>query len=145
MVGAARSHRELANPGSFEPRAERGEGGIRTRGGFHHTAFRERHLKPLGHLSSWAAEIVWLTQREPGLSGASWSAIRKGCALSKQALGPSGNHGRDLLPARLGHQLVSMTGKLPKLASVTLGDLGDAARRYGGVLLAHQAEQGNGE
>src|SRR5258708_14096885 len=28
-----------------------GEGGIRTHGGFHHTAFRELHLQPLGHLS----------------------------------------------------------------------------------------------
>ena len=29
-----------------------GEGGIRTRGDLRHTAFRERHHQPLGHLST---------------------------------------------------------------------------------------------
>jgi hypothetical protein len=34
-----------------------GEGGIRTHGGFlDHTAFRERHLQPLGHLSNYGAD-----------------------------------------------------------------------------------------
>ena len=44
---------------------EGGEGGIRTRGGLHHTAFRERHLKPLGHLSA-AEEIVGRPGVDPG-------------------------------------------------------------------------------
>ncbi len=85
-------------------RSEPGEGGIRTRGGFHHTAFRERHLKPLGHLSSWTAEIVCLTPDvEPGLGDATRTVIGLGrLPRRREVLAPVGNHCRKLLPARLG-------------------------------------------